>query len=217
MTQVAIGGLLDVVNLFLHLRLLRLVELKADWMRDAALQPNTPYRSGFLASDDILAHAKDPENRLYEELVAIALKKGDRCFGIIDGNTLASFGWYSILPTRIGRNMLFCFPQEYVYMYHGFTRPAYRGQRLHSLGLARATLSFIQEGYAGVVSLLEPTNWASRASAYKLGFRPFGTIFEVGFRRALRYYVTPLGRARGCYVKCDPTVPAGTSPRTALE
>ena len=212
-TRTAASALLESANKFIRLRVLRLIELHPAWIDPAAEQPDTQYRCRFLERHEILAHARDPENPLPEEFLNTSLEKRDQCFGILDGDMLVSFGWYSTRPTRIGRDKLFRFPRRYVYMFHGYTRPAYRGQRLHSLGIARATRIFAAEGHAGVVSMLDASNWASRASAYGLGFRPIGTIVEVGIRRWLKYFVSRGALARECFVVDDRATAAKTTPR----
>jgi len=57
-----------------------------------------------------------------EDFVAEALAKGDECFGILDGQTLAAYSWYSTKPTRIRPPDLFLrIDGHYIYMYKGFT------------------------------------------------------------------------------------------------
>ena len=204
-TRTVLGALLNGINLVCTLRIIRVIELLPAWVDSAMTQPNTPYDCRFLGQEELLRYTSDPENRLSEQFVRTALAKGDRCFGILDGETLASFGWYSHCPTKIGRDGSFEFPTEFVYMFHGYTRPAYRGQRLHSLGLARAVQAFGEEGYHGLVSLLEPTNWPSRASSYGMGFKPFGTLVEVGLADNTRYLISRGARSRGCHVSRERT------------
>ena len=199
--RASLASLLDGINLFVTLRIMRVIELQSGWVGQAPSQLATPYQCRFLDRAEILHHASNPENRLSQQFVKTALAKEDRCFGILDGDTLASFGWYSTRPTKIGHDALFRFAPELVYMYHGYTRPAYRGQRLHSLGLACALRAFSEEDYDGLVSLLEPTNWPSRTSAYGLGFRPFGTLIEVGLRGKTKYLTSRGARARKCHVR----------------
>ena len=86
------------------------------------------------------------ENELPEEFVQKALDAGDECHAIMDGNTLASYGWYSKAPTAA---------PQYVYMYKGFTSEAYRGQGLHTIGVMLALNEYRDQGFKGV--LLSPS------------------------------------------------------------
>src|SRR6266540_3997133 len=65
------------------------------------LGSNNGYQFTFLGRDTLLAFTENKEYELSEEFVWRALKKGDECYGILDGPTLASYGWYSSKPTEI--------------------------------------------------------------------------------------------------------------------
>jgi hypothetical protein len=86
-------------------------------------------------------YADDPEYDLTRRTLEEAVARGDRCAAIFDGETLASYGWYATQPIRLleipGAPLLH-FDPAYAYMYNGFTHRAYRGRRLHALGMAAA-------------------------------------------------------------------------------
>lgn len=128
--------------------------------------------------------------------IRAALAKGDRCYGALDGETLAAYGWYSTRPTAvtaIADDMVLCFDTAYAYMYRGYTPPAYRGRRLHGIGMARAMKALVDEGKKGLVSCVEAGNLASLISCQRIGYRIFGTVFCV---RVSGRYVTHA--TRGC-------------------
>lgn len=114
--------------------------------------------------------------------IEAAMTKGDRCYGALDGEALAAYGWYSTRPTAvtaIADDMVLCFEPAYAYMYRGYTPSAYRGRRLHGIGMARAMKALVDEGKAGLVSCVEAGNLASLSSCQRLGYRIFGTVFCV--------------------------------------
>src|SRR3954464_15125104 len=53
------------------------------------------YRAGFLDDDTIWRYSRHPDYDLNEESVRRALGVKDECFAILDGDTLAAYGWYS--------------------------------------------------------------------------------------------------------------------------
>jgi hypothetical protein len=129
----------------------------------------------------------EPENMLTHRFIDDAIAKGDRCYALFDGDTLMSYGWYSTLPTRLtevpGEPMIY-FDPAYAYMYHGFTVPAYRGRRLHAVGMAAALEVCTNEGLAGVVSYVVASNFSSLKSCYRMGYECFGHLcmLKVGTR-----------------------------------
>ena len=138
-------------------------------------KPELVYR--FLGEEELLHYAGDPANELEADFVVSALAKGDRCFGIVDNNNLASYGWYSNAFTSIDDELELCFDMSWTYMYKGFTKRDYRGQRLHAYGMAMALDAYVKEGKKGLVSYVEANNYRSLRSTVRLGYRNFGKVF----------------------------------------
>jgi hypothetical protein len=134
------------------------------------------YEHGFLDADTLGRFARDPVYDLPPAALDALLAKGDRCYGILEGDTLASYGWYSTKPTAIGGDLVLRFDRWYVYMYKGFTHPAHRGKRLHAMGMTLALTRLRAEGVAGIVSYVDATNLSSLRSCYRMGYRDIGTI-----------------------------------------
>jgi hypothetical protein len=170
------------VNLVFHFEVQRCVVLEA--VSPASLERNEAYRYGFLDPDLLLALAEDPENDMTPAYVRAALEAGDECYGILDGEVLASYGWYlrkpygwySRKPTGAKNDLVLRFSDSYAYMHKGFTREAYRGQRLHAVGMALAMEEFRARGLRGLVSLVASNNFSSLKSCYRMGYRDFGAI-----------------------------------------
>lgn len=138
------------------------------------------YQAGFLDTESIWRYARDPANDLDEESVRHALAANDECFAIRDGQTLAAYGWYSRAGYfHVSNTLRLHFDPAWAYMYRGFTNPAYRGQRLHALGMTMALAAYRARGCKGFVSVVESWNDASMKSCFRMGYSEFGTIYEV--------------------------------------
>lgn len=153
------------------------------------LQANTQYRYLFLDEKQLREYSRDPKNQLSTPFLDQALAKGDYCYAVIDGERLASFGWYSRLPTHITDDLVLHFNNSYVYMYHGYTNDDYRGQRLHALGMAKALQEFSTKGFKGLISYVECNNYSSLKSVYRMGYKNFGRLTVV--KMFGKYFVRP--------------------------
>ncbi len=131
----------------------------------------------FLGQDELRHHAKDPANDLSEDFLPTAFAKGDHCLAILDGETLASYGWYASKPARIQDGMDLFFDPDWMYMYKGLTKPDYRGLRLHAVGMSHATRHFSKAGSKGLISYVESNNFASMKSCTRMGYEIFGSIY----------------------------------------
>jgi RimJ/RimL family protein N-acetyltransferase len=144
------------------------------------------YRAGFLDPATIWRYAREPEYDLNEPSVHRALAAKDECFAIVDGDRLAAYGWYSRAGTaHLSDTLRLHFDRDWAYMYRGFTHPAYRGQRLHAIGMTMALASYLQRGTRGFVSMVESRNEASLKSCARMGYTEFGTLYEFRIARLL--------------------------------
>ncbi len=155
-------------------------------------------------------YVADKENALTDAFLDGA--QFDRCHAFFDGDVLTSYGWYSTRPTpltEIDGGLILHFDPSYAYMYNGFTRPKYRGLRLHALGMAAALMEYAKEGKKGLVSYVDSSNFASLKSCFRMGYERIGriAILEVGGRHLTAvtrgckpyglYVETPSARAPG--------------------
>jgi hypothetical protein len=122
-----------------------------------------------------------------------ALHREDRCYAAFDGDTLASYGWYSTRPTPVNDDLMLHFNPRWSYMYKGYTHPAYRGKRLHGIGMGRACQALTDEGLLGLVSYVKSNNFASLKSCYRLGYEDFGVIMAAKIGDEYRSWAT-----KGC-------------------
>ena len=137
-------------------------------------------RAGFewlaLEPEQLHELAKDPAYDFTEAFLSDALAKGDRCYGILDGDVLATYGWYSTNPTETSDDVTLHFNSDYVYMYKGYTLPQYRGRRLYAVAINRALSEYLARGYHGLVSYIESNNFSSLKSVRRLGYHSFGHV-----------------------------------------
>jgi len=191
------GAGLDVIyraiNKVARFMALTMLSVTPDTVDRTFLSGNAEQVHRFLSPREVEALSRDPSNELPPDFVSQALGKGDRCYAILSGDLLASYGWYSRQETPITEELTLCFSPEWVYMYRGFTRPEYRGQRLHAIGMARAMMEYAREGCRGVVSYVEANNSSSLRSCYRMGYVKAGTILALKLGRRHLIHV-----GRGC-------------------
>jgi hypothetical protein len=127
--------------------------------------------------------------------------RGDRCYALFDGESLAAYGWYSNLPTPIDEHFVLHFDRAYTYMYGGYTLPAYRGKRLHAVGMCRALRAITEEGKKGLISDVFSNNFASLQSVTRMGYRIFGEVYLFRAGNHCFTYATNGCRNYGCWVE----------------
>jgi hypothetical protein len=154
-------------------------------VRDPALFEAPGFHGRFVDPDE-LAYVCAGTFELWPAFLRDAARRGDRCYALFQGETLASYGWYSDRPSSIDDNLLIHFDPVYAYMYKGYTVPAYRGLHLHAVGMCRALRD-------GLISYVQSNNFASLRSVARMGYRIFGTVFLVRLGGRNLTYAT-----RGC-------------------
>ncbi len=174
-----------------------------------------PYRPMFLDEKRLREFSRDPGNDIPESFLQEALSKDDECYGILAGETLAAYGWYSRGPTRIDPPDLVLQPGDrYIYMYKGFTHPGHRGRRLHAIGMSMALQHYLSRGFKGLVSYVESNNFSSLNSVFRMGYETFGAIYMLKIFGIYLTHASAGCRAHG--VRIEPAVPGSMSRAVAL-
>ena len=169
---------LRLLNRMVYFQVLKCI--KIDRVDPKFLQCDEKFRGLFLPSAMLKELAQNAEYELPECFLNPALAKGDECYGFLDGDRLASYGWYSNKPTESSwPGLMIHFNGQYIYMYKGLTPGNYRGQRLHAIGMTRALEAYLARGYKGIVSYVEWNNFGSLKSCYRMGYKDFGTVYAV--------------------------------------
>jgi hypothetical protein len=167
---------LRALNLGIFFKILKGV--KIDAVHPEFLKCDEKYRGMFLNEGMLREFAERPEYELSKRFLDEAFAKGDECYGFLNDDVLAAYGWYSNTPTEIDPpDLVLHFNDHYIYMYKGFTHVKYRGQRLHAIGMTRALEAYLARGYKGIVSYVDWNNFSSLKSCYRMGYTDFGNIY----------------------------------------
>jgi hypothetical protein len=159
-----------------------------------------------LEAEQMRRYSKSPENGLTRAFIDEAVAKEDCCCALFDGETLASYAWYSRRPTRLSEldeNLILHFDPSFAYMYNAFTVPPYRGQRLHGTGVAAALRAHAARGVKGLVCYVEATNFGSLRASQRVGYARFGRVVVVRLPHRRLWHLTPGCRAYGFRIGTD--------------
>jgi ribosomal protein S18 acetylase RimI-like enzyme len=178
-------------NHLLHLRVWNTLVITVDTIDPGILAESRAAGVRMLEAAAMSPYADDPHYGLSRQTLDEAIARGDRCAAIFDGDVLAAYGWYATQPIRlleVAGAPLLHFDPAYAYMYNGYTHPAYRGRRLHAIGMAAALEAYTKEGRAGLVSYVDSSNFSSLKSCRRMGYRSFGRVsmFVLGTRQHYR-------------------------------
>jgi hypothetical protein len=183
------AGIYDVlvrsINRFVYLKTLECIVIERLDPGAAILPPR--FDCVRLEGTRLSLFSRLKENELPEEFVRDALARGDECYAVVDGNTLASYHWYSKTPALFNRDLSLHFDPQYVCMYKGFTAKPYRGQRLHGMGMILALNEYHSQGFKGLVAYVESNNFDSLKSCHRMGYKTCGHMRVL--RLAGRYFI----------------------------
>lgn len=146
--------------------------------------PPADFEFRFLTPAEIASFVS-VENELDEHHVARAAAGRDLCFAALHNGQLATYGWYALgcIEGEHCDGVALSYPDDIVYMYKGFTPPAYRGQRLHGYAMRLALEQLVAErGVRGLISTVGWLNWASLKSCDRLGYERLGRMTSYGWK-----------------------------------
>ena len=166
-----------VVNKIAYFRILEGMTVRLQDVRDPTLFEAQGFDARFVGADELAKFAYEPAYNISIDFLHKTRVRGDRCYALFDGELLAAYGWYSDLPTPIDERFVFHFDRAYTYMYGGYTLPAYRGKRLHAVGMCLALRAITEEGKKGLISHVFSNNFASLQSVTRMGYRIFGEVY----------------------------------------
>ncbi len=169
------------INSIFCVRILNIMCLAAGDVSPELAATPLPFRFEVLGEAALRQYARIPGNNLDPEFVSRAYRRGDRCYGFLDGENLASFLWYAAGPGELGPGLLVDFPRQYTYVYHGYTCPGYRGQKLFRLAFDQALRDHAARGSRGLLCYVEGNNFTSQCAMRRTGFRRVGRVFLCRF------------------------------------
>ena len=195
------------VNKVAQFQILRGMTVRTRDVTDPSLFDAPGFDARFVGEDELWKYARDRAHEITPEFLRTALARGDRCYALFDGEKLAAYGWYSDVRTPLDEHFMLHFDRAWTYMYKGYTMPAYRGKRLHAVGICRALRALTDEGRNGLISCVASNNFASLHSVTRMGYRIFGDVYLLlaagrSFTYATRgcqpygFWVQPLTPAR---------------------
>ncbi len=175
-------ALINRVTFFRVYRLMMIDQLKPEWL---TLDPQ--YTCRFFNADEMRVYLGQAAIDLPEDFVNKAIAKGDLCCAILDGDSLASYGWYSRQATLINPQLRLSCMTGYTYMYHGYTHPAYRGRRLHAIRMMQGLEICLRQSAngtnstrtKGLIFYVEADNYRSLRSAARLNAQNFGRVITI--------------------------------------
>lgn len=172
------AGSLNAINNLFFIRIITCIAITK--VKEKPFEIDSKFKHGFLNLDQLSEFSKDKDCQLSQDFLNSALTKGDKCYGLIENNKLAGYGWYSNGETLTDiQELKFCFDPSFVYMYKGLTLKSYRGQRLHAIGMEKALGQYLEKGFSGIVSYVDSTNFDSLKSCWRMGYEKVGTIIVV--------------------------------------
>ena len=130
-------------------------------------------------------YVQDGRNPVTHDFIDEAVRNGDRCYALFDGDTLASYSWFATQPVRLvgaDDRLVLRVSAAYAFMYNGFTLPARRGQRLYAVGMGEALEWHLSRGLKGLVGCIAScdfgsSRWFERAGCLEVG-RSVSTILR---------------------------------------
>jgi hypothetical protein len=165
------------INKLVQFQILEGMVVRLEDVKDPRLFEAPGFEARFVGEDELAEFAKDGAHGFSTDFLRQACARGDRCYALFDGDALAACGWYSNVPTLIDEHFVLHFDPAFTYMYNGYTAPAYRGKRLHAVGMCRALRAVTEEGGRGLVSWVLSNNFASLRSVARMGYRIFGRAY----------------------------------------
>lgn len=204
---------LRAANRVLLIKVLKIMAVER--VNAAFLSCPEPYRPMFLDAKRLREFGRDPANDMPRSFLEEGLSKGDECYGILAGDALAAYGWYSRGPTRIDPpDLVLHHGDGYIYMYKGYTHPGHRGRRLHEIGMNLALQHYLTQGFKGLVSYVESNNFSSLKSVSRMGYETFGVIGMLKIFGTYFTHASPGCREHG--VRIESLAPGSMSHAGAL-
>jgi len=192
-------------------QILKGMTVRVQDVRDPGLFDAHGFQARFVDAEELQRLARDDAHQMPPEFLRIALARGDRCYALFDGLLLAAYGWYTGQQAPLDEHFTLHFDAGWTYMYKGYTLPAWRGKRLHAVGMCRALRALTDEGKRGLISCVASNNFASLHSVTRMGYRIFG---QAGLLRVAGFSATWASagcRAYGFRVEASDAAPAPLS------
>ena len=127
-----------------------------------------------LPEREVLALCADPVLELVPSKVQAAYRRGDLCVGAFQDGELAGYCWFALSPSPLMDGAWLEFPDQVVYTYKSYVRPAFRGRGIAAALYGFADAHFLERGRTHAVLCVESHNRPSIAAARRSGFAEAG-------------------------------------------
>ncbi len=173
------------INKVIPFEALRICTLTADKARETNMKSDFTFQA--MQADDARNYQYD-DYYMPETFLKEAATRGDTLYGCVNPGTdrIVSYGWYTRIACKINDNVMLNFSDRYFYMYNGYTEPAYRGYRLHGIGMAQFAAKTDEYGKLGLVSYIKAENYRSIRSCVRLGYQFVG--YALSFKLFGKYF-----------------------------
>jgi RimJ/RimL family protein N-acetyltransferase len=143
---------------------------------DAPVPParHETLRYGVMAEAQLLAACADADLDLNESQVRAALRRGDVCVGVFDGDRVIGYVWYAFQPAPYAAGILVEFDARTRYLYKTWLRPSHRGRGIAPELYVRAEALCPREGRGAGVTIAHVDNTASIRAMERAGWRRVG-------------------------------------------
>ena len=156
---------------------------------------------------ELITAAGEPKLELQPEKIRAAADRGDLFFGVYSGKELVAYRWYGVdrpVPCENGLLLEFSAPGR-AYGYRTFTRPDYRGRRLHLHSTRDADTRLAKLGVVHAVGYISARNLPSlRSNARLPGVDRVGLITVLRFGSVTRVFSSRGAKAAGVRMTVDP-------------
>jgi len=169
--------LLRTINRVVVFKVLKVLRISS--LDPRFLELGDPYHARYLTRSEMEGLLHEPEFIIDDVFLADVLQKGDTCFGIFQGTTLVSYGWYSTLPTATIDGLMITVPRGEAYLYKAYTRPEHRGGRLLAIGTSLALKQQLAEGLSACVCCVESNNFGSLHAFGRMGAKEIGSVWLI--------------------------------------
>ena len=166
-------------NQLVALSILDCFVLRREDINTALAKATDGYECRFLAPDETNRFACQLDSET-ARIIPKILACGDAAYVVLNGELLVNIGFYAQGPTPILNDLVVHFNPSSWYMYRGYTQLAYRGRRLHALGILRAAMELFEHQVPQLVTICERTNYPAIISVLRMGWKPCGTLYRVG-------------------------------------
>jgi hypothetical protein len=126
--------------------------------------------------EEQLRAASHPAQQMTPEFVDYALSRGGICTAAFDGDDMVAYVWRAFVPTRHNEDLWLTFGPPYRYGYKALTLPAWRGRHLQEMMGCVGERLCIERGRTRSIGFIETHNYASLASAKRIGDETIGVI-----------------------------------------